>query len=525
MKERAKCFHLSQAERRRLLIAFACALAWCALAHGYCFSHLTLSHDSLKEFYLYDARYHSGFTGNNIQWKISLGRFFESAYHMIVRGPLATPWLAGALSAIWLGLAVWLTAQMFSMRSPWLIALTAGLFCVNIPVIAMAGTYVTDLDANMFAVLAATFGAWLWSRGGKRAWLAALPLAVALGIYQCMVSVAIALMMLVCLFRLMDGTPAKAVLAEGVKAIAVLAVGGALYWLSMRAVCKISGVSLMDSNNGMVHMGDFLHSSIPQSIGRTYKEVFDLLLAPPSLTSSKVVTVATALLLLVGAGSFLVFLAKRGATLGSKLLALALVALLPLGMNLSCFINNGATIHDLMLFAVYLTYLGCLLLARWLCGQLASDGKTAANRPVKLLCGVLVAVVLWMNVQTANGVYVKKEIERQEAYSYMTRVLTALDNTEGYIPKETPVAFFCETDKRVIPAFNSLYGMTGQSNTSMITRNTAIDAFFTYGLNADIRLVDFEDLDQLGGIAGEMPAYPLEGSIRWAGDTLVVKLG
>lgn len=53
----------------------------------------------------------------------------------------------------------------------------------------------------------------------------------------------------------------------------------------------------------------------------------------------------------------------------------------------------------------------------------------------------LIAALVWGNIQTANALYLKKDLERQATLSRMTELCLRLDQTEGYVPGETPVVF------------------------------------------------------------------------------------
>ena len=65
-------------ERQRLLASFAAVFLFGLLAHGYAFTGLTLSHDSLNEMFLSgDIHYAAGSVAD---WKISLGRFLYPAF-------------------------------------------------------------------------------------------------------------------------------------------------------------------------------------------------------------------------------------------------------------------------------------------------------------------------------------------------------------------------------------------------------------------------------------------------------------
>lgn len=140
-------------EKKRMLWAFLSVFAWGMLAHGYRFLNNTISHDSLVEM-------NSAFVSDYI--KLGSGRIVVPVYRAIFRGPVAIPWLVGCLALFWIGAAVYLVSRIFKMESPVLVVLTAGIFTVNITVSGLAGTYLHDLDCNMFSMLCAVGAVHLW---------------------------------------------------------------------------------------------------------------------------------------------------------------------------------------------------------------------------------------------------------------------------------------------------------------------------------------------------------------------------
>ena len=171
-------------------------------AHAYCFLNLTVSHDSLRAFYI-AGKYP----------KASLGRIFYGAYIALTRGKIVLPWAIGVLGLFWISIAVYLIVRMFQMEKRVIVILVAGICVTNPSLYAIAATYLHDFDANAFAVLLAVVTVFLWeqamsvSRTKKKFSLlciASVLMSLSLGIYQSYVSVAITLMMLVSVKNLLN---------------------------------------------------------------------------------------------------------------------------------------------------------------------------------------------------------------------------------------------------------------------------------------------------------------------------------
>lgn len=107
---------LSQ-NKGKLIISLAATYIWGLLAHGYAFSNINLSHDSLREF-------HSEILGNNI--KMSSGRVITPVYRDLFGSDVTIPWMMGLLALLWIGLSVYLIVRIFRVESPVMICLIAG---------------------------------------------------------------------------------------------------------------------------------------------------------------------------------------------------------------------------------------------------------------------------------------------------------------------------------------------------------------------------------------------------------------
>ena len=522
ISSRTVSFLRIESERRRLLVSFLSVFVIGMLAHGYAFANLTLSHDSLNQLFLRgDMHYYAGSVA---EWKISLGRFLCPVYLTVFPGAVGTPWLSGMLALVWVALAVYFAARMLRIDNLPMLVLLGAVCTVNVSFSALAATYISDLDSDMFAVFLAAYGAYLWySRRGVRRWLAAVPFVLSLALYQAMISVGVSLIMMSCILRLLSGEEngrCKAVLRDGVQAIGILLLSGAAYYLLVRIVCSAVGVSLTGQYNGLSHLGEMRIGLVPAAVVSTYKVWLLGVLKQPAGWAR---TVSLAVHFLLG----LLFLAAvPGAVLrkklpaGNVLLALVLCALLPFAMNLSNFLGyTGMNAHMLMMYAFSLVYpLDLLLLRQSAAGQ---PGNRRISRCTAASL-VLVAAIVWGNIQTANALYLKKDLERQATVSQMTDVRVRLEQTEGYVPGQTPVLFSGAPGGRMPEAFGRVSEITGAGITSTIG-GSGLAAYFEYVLQTPICISSDPSVYDDPQLA-RMPVFPAEGSIAWIGDTLVVRM-
>ena len=105
----------------------------------------------------------------------------------------------------------------------------------------------------------------------------------------------------------------------------------------------------------------------------------------------------------------------------------------------------------------------------------------------------------------------------------MTELCLRLDQTEGYVPGETPVVFIG------LPSFDTPEALRRVSQITGACLNSTVGggyyaAYFSYILQTPIRIGSETVLPE-GTPIDAMPPFPAEGSICRAGDTLIVRMG
>ncbi len=494
-------------EKNRFTTIFLATFLWGLAAHGYALLNFTISHDSLNEFWVFHSMGY--YSGSVAQWKIALGRFLTPVYQLLFRGETVAPWYSGMLALVWIALAVWVTAWVFDIRERWLLIFTCGIFTVNLSSTAFTATYLSDLDANMFAVLAAVCAVFFWKQGGRRQLFAIPMLVVTLGLYQSLLSVYISFVIFLCILRLADGDQVKAVFPDGLRAIGLMAVGGVLYLLLSKAACALAGLTLTQQENGLANMlgGD---SSIIALLITTFTSWLSLF----AIEAPRINGIFNALLFLSAFLLVVDILRSKQIPTANKVLILLLGILLPFGANVSTFLNSGK-VHLLMFYAAWLLYLLILLLCRRV-----SDRKPKAL----LLCSLLIGLVLFSNIRFSNQLYTRKDQERQAALSLMTRVTDRIEQTEGYVPGETEVAILGAPDVDPLSGYDQTYEITGAIFSTPITNEDFYDAYFTTVLQNPIRLCDSQRREELAAQAQALPSFPSAGCITWIDGTLVIRL-
>lgn len=508
--------------KKWLLTALAATFAWGMAAHGYAFFDNNVSHDSLREF-------HSEILGNEI--KMGSGRIFTPIYRDLLGSDVTLPWLSGILALLWIGLAVFLVVRLFRIESRAAVVLIAGIFATNISVSATAATYIHDLDSYMFALLCAVGAVYLWNRH-RRGWLpGAALLAVSLGIYQSYVFVAVTLVMLVCILDLLNAAGFRPVFQRGLKAVGMILLGGAAYFLVMKGMLRIAGIPLSKGEYNSLDRMTLLHlQTIGSVLAGAYADWFDRLWNAYSSYPSILIRAMTALFFGIDIAALVIGVCSKRLRLPEKLLCILLVVLLPLGMNMIYVLTLGAN-HDLMVYPIWMFYLLTLLLADWLRRRWKEGGISLAGKWQQALCMLMLGVLLYGNVRFSNGMYVKKNLEFDANLSLMTRIVGRMEAFDGYQPGETPVMFvgLPKTFNSVIPGFKDYWNVTGMTGSSTIYADapSRFQAYFDYIMSLPIVLADSQVQNELLSqqAVREMPCYPADGFMAFFDGTLVVKLG
>lgn len=501
--------------KKQICFAMAATFFWGLLTHAYCFFNGNFSHDSLNEL-------HAAIFGNNL--RLVSGRYLVPLYRDLLRGDVTLPWLIGVLSLFWIGLAVFLVTRIFRMENKKLIFLTAGIFTVNITVSATAATYIHDLDCFMFSLLCSVTAVWLWQEW-KWGWLpGAVMVTVSLAMYQSFLFAGVVLVMMRCILWLLDGEAFQTVVSRGLKAIGMILLGGIAYWIGLKVVSALSGIAL---SSGDYNSLDLMQGITPQTIlpliGQAYRDCFSRIWNAYNAYPAILVKAMTAVLVLVILMALVLGLKKLGWK--ESILLIALAALLPLGANMIYVLTVGGS-HDLMVYAIWLFWLLALLLSDWMC----RNGRHRAFRWQKWLAMAMVAGLLYGNVQFANGMYLKKDLEQNAYLSLMTRVADRMEQCEGYAPGETPVVFVgvLELNNSVMPGFKDYWNVTGMTSPDVIgsPEKSRFQAYFDYILNTPLLLADDYQwfTIQRSDATADMPAFPAAGSVAMQDGNLVVKL-
>lgn len=503
--------------KRQLLFCLACVFIWGLMAHAYGFLHSSFSHDSLLEF--------NG-DGLSNRIRISNGRFISPVCRWIFRTNMTLPWLVGVLGLLWIGLSAYLILRLFRLKTPAAAILVSGFLTANLTVSATAATFLHDFDCDMLALLMAVGAVFCWNLGKWGFLPGAVLVMLSLGLYQSYICVSIVLILFVCITELLDGEKAKTVFFKGLRACAMLLLGVAVYYALTRVAMYITGIQLFTNlGNSLDRPAKLLEASwfdIRYVFKETYWMYFERIiqvLSPfPAVTQG-----ATAVLLAVSGLALIAEVLSPKVGWIEKLLVLVLAALVPFGGNLMHFVSMGSVHHELMVYSYWLIYLLPLLLLP----RLPWDKLAKPVSWVKPICAGLIVVLICAQVQVANVLYLKKDLEQDAYLSVMTRVVYRMEETEGYVPGETPVVMvgLPQQLNDTIPGFEAYRKPNGMWMTDVLNYGDSGHwaAYFKYILLNPAKITDGGKMTDDARVQA-LPCYPAQGCTAIIDGTLFVKL-
>jgi hypothetical protein len=490
------------------------AVFWFLFAHGYRLANNMFSHDSLLEVYQDDSA-----------WQIALGRFVQPVL-IFLRGGITNPWLIGFCAMLWLTAAVYLVVDILEVRGFISIIMIAGVMVCNPTLISTNSAFLQEMDFYCLALFLSILGVWLCKKRTLVYTIAGIiSMAVSMGIYQAYICVAIALVMILILKLSWDkGALVKNMAKDAVLYCISLVAAALLFYVTWRVFLKIFGIWTADTYNGMAGLGDYSDIGIWALIVVTYQRVFSYFWNPEVFTTMefKGISMSIGWLYLVRLANILVVVKiiaeivlkdvrekVKGVWIGIQI---CLIALMPLGMNFVNIMSKDME-HTLMIYAFVMLY----VLAVWL------DEQTDMGKWKRGVLVILIGCVVWSNVVYANQVYLKKDLQEKAASSLLTRIVLDIEDVEGYVPGVTPVAFSGSFESS--PYIQELYGFEdilpyGMGKTTLTYIGTE-QAFLKYELNV---LINTTSISAEDDEVQKMPTYPLEGSVGYVGDVLVVKI-
>lgn len=504
-------FKISDTFKTRAAYCFLFTAIFSLLAHGYRYLSMSFSGDSLLLTMEGTAVYQS-----------TLGRFLQPVYWQI-RGLINAPWLIGLFSTVFLAAAVLIAASLFDMNAPVYLALLSGLMVTGETFAVSNATYLPWMDVYALSLLLCLLGAAVFWRCPRGAVICTIFYALACGLYQSYLPSASTMIIFLLLRQTLHGEKVSRIFVRGLQACASLIGGLLLYALFLSIALKITGGRASQEYNGVGNLSHFALDRIPALLLDTFKTPLEYLFSPVSAKSmpfhiNRIPFLLNFTLLLL---SFMMLSQHlRKLSLSSISMVLFLLFMLPFSMNFIQFVAQGA-VSGLTIYTYSFFYLAVLFLAY----------KTTSShlRSAGHLSMILLSMMIGLNIIHANQLYVKRDLELSSTLSAMTRILNRAEETEGYIPGETPVVplGLLSSSSLVMerPGFEAAAAQQGMNTTYAAAHEYSMYWYLKMMLGENIVVPTPEETRKLNQLpeADSIPAYPAEGFAQMLDGRLFIR--
>ncbi len=482
------------------------------VAHGYCYFNLLYSHDSMIVY-----------QDNEYAWQISLGRFIAPLYCKI-RGSIYAPALVGFLSLLFIALSVYIIVNLLDFKSKIQIVLVSAVMTTGVTVTLLNATYFKDVDIYMFSMLCALFGAYLINKYKFGFIVAPLFFVISLGGYQAQLQIAVFVIMILILDNILTGKETKIIIHRISKNLISLFLGLILYYLVTNVVLKITGIA-MESNsyNGLSKVGNYGSlGNIKDSICAVYIRVASYFTknATSAISTRLIMCINIAIFLIMFISLIIVILKKR--VKGCNLVILIVLVLsMPFGINFVCFISQGLQ-HTLMMQSFVLVYVLALFISNYV---VSLNIRPTNNKLIKFMIPAFIVMLTFNNVVYSNQTYVYKTLVIQNTEITFTRILDRVEQTDGYVVGETPVAIIGKLD--ITNGYRFATEQTGlNSGDYATTYYKTYVRFINNYLSYPMNILPQEKADELAtqSYIENMTAFPAKDSVQMVDGTLIIKL-
>lgn len=490
---------------------FACIITG-YLVHLYAFTNIVPCSDGLSR--VYDPQ----------QMTVS-GRWFLH-YASMLNGFTQMPAVIGLLSMLLLGAAAALTVGLLHVRSRSLGGV-CGAVMAAFPCLGYTFLYMFTASAYCLAIFMAVLAVQLAVRGKWRLVPAVLLLAMAMGTYQAYAAMSIALSVLV-VIEYLTRTEATlhGTLRLGGRLVAFLALGAAAYYGILQIFLRVKHVQLLSYLGMDTVMTHYPLAKLPSLLVTTYKQVLAFFFIPGSVNGydTPILSVLNALLLAAAAVSLVAAL-RHDRLLRQPwrvLLLLVLILLFPLAINFGQIMSPYSAPTPIMKYAFVLVYLAALLMLD------QCDGCIPRPKAAGIAGAVCVCALLVCFLQTNNLLYTASAQAHRATQSYLTRMMTRVEDCDGYTPGMEVVIIGTIPDAQMHSAIESYAQVSHYS--VPIHQVAPLNKHLYYYLN-DWLSIPIEEPSQetMTAVAGSdafaaMPLYPQQGSVQVIDGRLVVKL-
>ena len=483
-------------------------------------------------------------------WQISLGRIFNPVF-VWLRGLVVAPMNIGILTSIYIIVSAAFIIYILNLKKKTSIILCCGFLATFETITFVNAVFIHSLDIDMLALLFAVLGAYFFTgkESLKRYAAGVLCIAVSLGLYQSYIETTIILICLELLRENLEGNDARKLLIKGLRCVGLVMLGGILYFICLKIVMGYTGISSATGYNGL---GKMKSLTIPYAVSLAkdaYKFTLKYLFYDSAIYHSVISRWVYRFLALLTVFGIIRIMIKNRLSKGNIAFITLLLLIMPLAGNCVYVLSLGVK-HNLMNYAFVFFSIMAVMVYDMLgvtvdkdcttctAESVSSDGGSARMNGytrnhrfyTKLAVPVLCSILLFNHIMFANQWYIRTDLYSRAGVLFMTRLISDIEETEGYEVGKTPVLILGSIDENpmvlaedgleiVSDSFSEVHHYTVSYYQTYIN-------FFSYITGYSINLVPLNDVANYldDPEIKEMQIYPANGSVRMINGVLVIRL-
>ncbi len=467
---------------------------------------------------------------------LALGRWFLPVATNLFTS-YSMPGVNGVMLIGSLSISACLICNLFGVRRLWG-RILAGLLMLSFPGVAVSFSYGVNADAMGIGILLAVFGVWLEETYRYGFVPGILLIGMSIGVYQPYVSVGIAIIYGILLFRTMEehfhGMEfVKAGLRRGI----FLVFGFVFYYVMLQIVLAVTGLSL-SNYHGVDSMTSFTVKGLVKGVVYAYIYFLRYFFlgfyadSPVRLLGHYVV----ALLVLV---MFVGFVEKihRYANKGQMLWLFAMLALLPLGVNGVPFLMADRVGSGVDLYMLHSMMVFWVIFVKWFemwygdrYENPAKQGLEKKNKWFSWFAVGALVFTIWNGYIICNQAYHRMEAMTQTTTSLIERMVARIEVLPEW-KSGMPVYFVNprplvnENYQVDVPLYDQMENMVGTEIVPWYNER-AIARYMNVYLRFPVTLADEKQEESLSNRpeVEAMPSFPAQDSMQVMDGVLVVKV-
>jgi len=508
---------------KQIRVSFVFTFIFAFVVHMYMFTNKFPNHDDIG--HLFGSEYGA-----------ASGRWLLP-YVLKIHGTFSMPWVIGTLSALFLAVSAAIIVAVMRIKRP-STAIIASALLVSFPAVTATFTYMFSADAYFFALLLACLAAFFTDRYRYGFLVGIAALTLSLGIYQSYFCVTSVLLLGALVLRTIEcKETAKSIMLRAAKCLVSLA--GALFFYFIIVKLTTRDIELVDYM-GISDMGSIELSKLPKLLHDAYWYYYQFFIQNNTMAHFSFLKYA--FILTAAATVYLgILLIKKNRLDRNRIFILILfVILYPLAGDIIFLMVPDGTVHILMVYGIVCILIAPLALSDTYYAALSCSSTDTKASPKQI--PYLDAACCWVIMLTmvlavygyavfSNEVYMKMDLSYKQAYSYSTRLIGAIESTEGY-----------DINMPIVLLGDAVYGISYEPTPELdrleltgVADMKALVNSYTYGYflrrflgvpnivyanQSDIAKAYLENEEVI-----RMPDYPTNGSIKVLDEYIVVKLG